>query len=1050
MSAVRRLVLGSLVWLCVLVGVLVFSDVSAFAAAPEAPGLEAVSRRATPAEEVGLRGVLYPNAPGEPGSYEVLYKQSASECQGGSKTSSGIATGNQGEEVNQTLTGLAAGKQYTACLSVTSPGGTTLSAPVTLIAPIAPETPNGLKAEPVAAFGATLHGTLNPVAERKAEPGRYEFVYRQSTSECEGEGQVTTPSTGAAGAQNEAVSAPVAELLPHTTYTFCLRASNEAGETATSAPVSFTTLAAAPKIEETGVTRVTAESATLLAKIDPQGAETSYTFEYATQGGAFVPVPEAAGKGALAEGAVAVPVSVHVQGLRAHAPYQFRVVAVNSVETVTGMSVSFMTQAFGAPFALPDGREWEMVSPQQKEGSLFEPIFEGLIQAAADGNAFEGVTSFEPIEGKAAGTYGFSVPDFFGRGPNGWVSQTITPPHSGAGPVPIGRGQEYHFFSQDLSKGILQPFGPATPLAPDVNQSTPYVRTNYASGIPGELCNANCYLPLVNDANVPLGTPYGAEQGRACGLVQCGPQVVAVSPDLSHVLLHSTVGLTEKSTGGLYEWMGGKLMFVGEGFGELGLPSERLIRHVISDDGSRVFINGSYEGKSGLLMRDMVDGETVQVGPGRFADASSDGSKVFLYNNGELLEYDINAPVGNRVTDLSVALNHGENAGVNGSMIGASDDGSYVYFAAEGVLAAGAASATCSGAAPCMNLYMHYNGVTRFIAGLGAEDFPDWGANGGIRMSARVSPDGRWLEFMSNRDLTGYDTTDAISGHPDEEVYLYDALSNRLICASCNPTGARPVGVEVTGKGRLVDANSVFGESGTWIAANVPALTKFELSRASYQSRYLSDSGRLFFNSNDGLVPQDVNGTQDVYEYEPIGVGDCSRSQTTFSEASDGCVSLISSGESSEESAFLDASETGGDVFFLTSAKLVSRDFDNALDIYDARECGIGGSRCLAREPASPPPCSTGDGCKGAPSPQPAIFGSPASATFSGAGNVSSSAPTVTVTAKGLTVKQRLALALRACHRRTSARGRRLCEHRARARYRAVRSSRTVLRGRGR
>ena len=32
-----------------------------------------------------------------------------------------------------------------------------------------------------------------------------------------------------------------------------------------------------------------------------------------------------------------------------------------------------------------------------------------------------------------------------------------------------------------------------------------------------------------------------------------------------------------------------------------------------------------------------------------------------------------------------------------------------------------------------------------------------------------------YLAFMSDRSLTGYDNTDAVSGQPDEEVYLYDA-----------------------------------------------------------------------------------------------------------------------------------------------------------------------------------------------------------------------------------------------------------------------------------
>ncbi len=239
------------VWLGALIVGLSLWSAPALAAAPEAPYLELQSRKATPGEEASLRGVLYPNITGEPGSYEFLYKQSATECTGGSKTASGIVTGNQFEEKYETLSGLTPGKQYTACMSVTSPEGTTLSSPVTFTAPIPVEVPRGLTAESVAAFTATLKGTLNPVAERKAEPGSYEFLYKRSTTECEGES--STPSTAAAGTQAEAVSASPAGLLPHTQYTFCLRAANEAGEAAVSAAGSFTTLAAAPKIEEASV-----------------------------------------------------------------------------------------------------------------------------------------------------------------------------------------------------------------------------------------------------------------------------------------------------------------------------------------------------------------------------------------------------------------------------------------------------------------------------------------------------------------------------------------------------------------------------------------------------------------------------------------------------------------------------------------------------------------------------------------------------------------------------------------------------------------------------
>jgi hypothetical protein len=290
---------------------------------------------------------------------------------------------------------------------------------------------------------------------------------------------------------------------------------------------------------------------------------------------------------------------------------------------------------------------------------------------------------------------------------------------------------------------------------------------------------------------------------------------------------------------------------------------------------------------------------------------------------------------------------------------------------------------------------------------------------------------------MSQHSLTGYDTRDAVTGRPDEEVYLYDASDGgRLVCASCNPTGARPAGVEyATIDNGLVGGDRVWGGN-QGIAANIPGWTPYELGRALYQSRYLSDSGRLFFNSSDALVPQDVNGAEDVYEFEPTGVGSCTGASATFSEASRGCVQLISSGASAEESAFMDASATGGDVFFLTAAKLTPADYDTSLDVYDAHEC-TSASPCLPVQAAQPPACVTGDACKPAPTPQPSIYGAPSSATFSGAGNVSAASTTAavrSVKAKGLSRGQKLTRALRACQRKRAG-ARALCRRRARARY---------------
>jgi len=273
---------------------------------------------------------------------------------------------------------------------------------------------------------------------------------------------------------------------------------------------------------------------------------------------------------------------------------------------------------------------------------------------------------------------------------------------------------------------------------------------------------------------------------------------------------------------------------------------------------------------------------------------------------------------------------------------------------------------------------------------------------------------------MSDRSLTGYDNDDVNEEtglHADEEVYLYDAQIKRLVCASCDPTGARPAGVYDPGaEALLVERGGIW--SGRWLAGSVPGWTPEDLTHALYQSRYLSNSGRLFFDSADALVPQDVNGKEDVYEYEPPGEGSCTESSATFSERSGGCVGLISSGTSGEESAFLDASESGDDVFFLTAARLVPRDVDASFDVYDAHVCGAEGVACAAAAVSSPPPCATAESCRAAPSPEPSLFGSPPSATFSGPGNLVQPPPKPAVKPKPLTRAQKLANALKVCKRK--------------------------------
>jgi hypothetical protein len=387
---------------------------------------------------------------------------------------------------------------------------------------------------------------------------------------------------------------------------------------------------------------------------------------------------------------------------------------------------------------------------------------------------------------------------------------------------------------------------------------------------------------------------------------------------------------------------------------------------------------------------------------------------------------------------------------------------------ATGALAPGAKSGA-------NNLYVsHLSGgkwVTSLIAILSSEDSPDWfnvnrTSERLVDQTAQVSPSGQYLAFMSNRSLTGYnniDINEETGKHADEEVFLYDAFKPHLGCASCNPTGARPQGVFDTefageGLGLRVDRPRTWSDVGNpgvahWLAGSIPGWTAIDPNQSIYQSRYLSDTGRLFLTSADALVPgiaaptrkesisgKEANvGVENVYEYKPNEVGDCA--------APAGCVGLISSGTSEKESAFLDASATGSDVFFVTAASLLPQDEDGgSYDVYDARVCGEAG--CITPPPPPGAPCGSIPECRGTSSPPPTFAPAPG---FSGPGNTphkvggGDTLPSK-VSKPPLTNAQKLALALKSCRKlahktRAQKKKRAKCEATARKKYAAKKAA---------
>jgi hypothetical protein len=1012
----------------------------ALAAGPEAPetlGPQFVAASETTLEGIldpGLEG-----EPGtyEIDTYEFLYKASKTECEGGAHAPEppGVSLGAGKERVSQYVAGLKPGTEYTVCLVARdSKGQATVGSPVTFKTAIPPERPETKPATGITATTATLHGVLNP--EHPGDPGTYLFRYRASASECEGEHEQSAPEPEgvAHGQQSEAVEVALTKLLPATTYTFCLWARNDAFERSLGQPVTFTTPTAAPAVSEETLVTVGSSSAKVSAEINPGGLPSSYHVEYVSDAqlqahgwaeAIRAPTPDASLPGTDSP----VTVLQELSGLQPGTLYHFRFLASNQLGTDPGADMTFTAIASvgSSSLVLPDERTYELVSPPENPGEVYVPNSPGQqtqdigtevpFRASADGNAV--VYAGDPPASGGTGNTGRGEGDEYlaVRGERGWVADDIEPYETNTS----GEAEGYEAFSPDLSVGIVREFN-RPPGHPAVTSDAPphcnvlYTRINVAGS------GQNPYSALYTKADSSGG----------CGL----PLFAAASEDDSHLLFQDEAVLApgaEEAAGqnavqecqthcNLYDSVGGQLRVVnilphGEAdpnavFGSPPGESNRPdFSNVISADGSRIFWTDLNTNLI-YVREDALRTVQISAGPARFWTASRDGRYVFYTEGEKLIRFDLHRfdasgmPEAQALAEAREEL-AGAGAEVQG-VIGTNEtgeEGAYVYFVAAGALAPGAEKRACETVNEARarrkeeigelsaeeyvrlneeegeeatgkllkglgcNLYLFHPGEPVKLVGvlaktdnalLGLTNSPsgvsvvgDWQANLGAR-TAEVTSDGRGLVFESTlaRSLTGYNN-DIAGQKPraEAEVFVYDAGTGHVSCASCVPSGASPATAQ----------------------ESVPLPSSLS---STFMRRWISEDGsRVFFGTSQALVPQDTNGVQDVYEWEREGTPGCPAQAPGRLDG--GCVSLLSGGGGTDWSWLVDASASGGDVFFATRAQLAVSDRNEKMDLYDARVNGGFPEVKLS---------CTGTGCQGVP-PAPPIFATPSSVTFSGVGN---------------------------------------------------------------
>ena len=664
---------------------------------------------------------------------------------------------------------------------------------------------------------------------------------------------------------------------------------------------------------------------------------------------------------------------------------------------------------------LPDCRAYEMVSPLDKNG-YFVTSGHGIIDAWGQAAATGGAVAYT-ANGAFAGAVTNAASNFYlaSRASGLWSTEPLLPPqafsYNSGLTEPV-----FAAYSPSLSKGILLDATDSPPIVSGEQQDT--------------VGAANLFLrDNVTGAYSLLNT-------AAAGVhpLTYQPTVDGASADFGTIIFDANGALTPEAPAGgvdnLYESVAGAISLVSQippagepscgAFGPACRPAAHggkfgsenatsnisasgSLVHAISSDGSRIFF--TVEGH--LYVRENAT-TTVQLdaphgpgpgGGGLWATAAGDGSKVFFYDDASAgLTDDTVSGSGENLysydtlTETLTDLTPGPEADVQGLVNAASEDGTYLYFVAHGDLTGDEEDNLGHRAeAGAENLYLSHNGVTSFIDNLSEPTNPidSRALLLAEHNAARVTPDGRHLAYFA-KDL-GSDGSRALHA----ELFEYNADSRQLshLCMCGRASFPQP-------------------EQSTVDFPRNQSLSVLQYTRA------ISDDGsRVFLETEEALLPRDTNGQEDIYEYEQNGAGSC--------DVLSGCLYLISSGNSAQRSDFVDASASGEDVFFTTSQQLVPSDTDGATDLYDARVAGG------ITPPPSPPPC-VGDGCLNVP-PAP-IDATPASLTFSGAGNLPGEV-TPRITPKPLlTNAEKLAKAVKACRKKPK-RLRKRCEAQERRSY---------------
>jgi hypothetical protein len=660
----------------------------------------------------------------------------------------------------------------------------------------------------------------------------------------------------------------------------------------------------APEVKTVAASSITEGEAALQAQINPGNLQTSYTFEVKADGAAgWTEV----GEGTLPASNLDAGAVATATGLASGTHYSFRVVASNeegSDEAVGSFSTypslpaepsscSNALMRTGLSALLPDCRAYELVTPADTNGRA--PLgaenqgggwTSRQVSPAGDKVPFR-------VEGGSLPGFGGGVGGLKGdpylatRSPTGWSTAYLGPTAVEAASVAPGTtspDQGYFFWAVAGEGSAL--FG----------EITSYIR--YPDGH-SELVGRGS-LGVDPEAIGQIVSEGASHIVFSTGTSAKNATAVQLEPDAAPA---PTQAVYDRTADGITHVISLKPGNVPFGAGE-----------------NAVFVGTSLDALGVAFKVDNVlylrydDKETYKVGTGvEYAGIAEGGGRIFYVENGNLEAFDV---ATNSVIEFADTV-----APVIPATVSA--DGSTAYFISKSAVPG--VSPNPNGAKPqegAENLYRSKEGQIAFVGtvterdvvgaaegeGVGGLGFWVPASTAGVfgLVPARSTSDGNVFLFSSRAALTSYDS----EGHA--ELYRYDPGQDELRCLSCNPTGA-PAQSNAGFQSESREGSELF-------------------TPLAWPEDLRGDARRIFFETGEPLVAGDVDGRQDVYEWEDQGVGSCTRPG--------GCLFLISSPQSQRNEYLWAVSRSGDDVFFLSSDQLVSADGDSTPSIYDARVGG--------------------------------------------------------------------------------------------------------------